>query len=619
MNGVLVFEKSGEIRAVKSDGIAEEDVICSEINSITTMEVLLYPDFEAWGFPEKTTTLVTLISDATRKIEFFGRVSSVTKSMDEQGLFCERVKCESEAAFLKDTVAEPSYLASGTMVSSAVSALIAAHNAKADQTRQFRVGRIQGGALQNALQLDYGSTFDSVKKIIEAMKWELRTRHGNGVSYLDAAETFGTESSTPMIIGDNLKNITYSEASAVNQITRLIPLGGVGYDGNRLTIEHVAPNGENYIDNAELVSEYGVYEGILQINELSLEDESLREEAERQLYEIGRQEAAALGERPKKVVLSAADLEKMGYADYEGFMLGNRHPVICPQLRIHELLRISGIKRRMANEHLAELTIATANTSRVYTAVSPRLSSRISEYNVYYSSLVTSVDKKQTSMTDKKLDKRLDKLSFKKLTPEEYAVMKDAGELDGNTRYTTVDEETGEIKEYLGEEPYSKGGGGGDDGIPYPGEMIFLAEGCFGFAGEAAADSMTAASSWVEGGWTLRSVTVDGETKQIVDTSTTKTYQRTGPVTIDRNYLYLVAESDQTSTTTYNGYCVDSGGYYLGMLGNKTYALRDNGLLKSAGHWVRYLTLPAGTAAIYFYSTKSSGAAARDDIVYFLR
>lgn len=220
--------------------------------------------------------------------------------------------------------------------------------------------------------------------------------------------------------------------------------------------------------------------------------------------------------------------------------------------------------------------------------------------------------------TDRKINARLDRLSLKKLTAEEYEELVEAEETDPNTIYTVVGEDpvTGEptVEQYLGDMHISEGGGG-DDGIPYPAEMIYVLDtACFGFAASCSLQSVSAGAAWVEGSWDRQSVEVSGETKEIVVPVSNDRAQRT-TIYPDSDYLYFDIESDEY--LSYTGYCVDSGGYYVGTVSGYT-KLRTTPQIKASARWIAISGLPAGTVAVHLWAGRDYGTAVRGDTVYYL-
>lgn len=467
------FEKSGQAVSLAPDEIANDDEISFEISAKTKLTLLIYPQFAAWGFPEKETAVTLFdLGNNSNTIAFYGRVTDVQDSMDTAGRFCRRVVCANEMDFLDDTRTSATFPKdTSTMI--LARELINAHNAKVDETRQFSMGTVIQRFTANAVTFDYCTTLDALKKVlVETLGFEIRTRHSGGVNYFDAG-TFGITSQTVIKLGDNLQNIRAAYSAADRVVTRLIPLGGTGYDGKRLTIEQAAGNtsGNIYIDNAEMITKYGIHEGTLIVNELAAQTYSQRAALSQQLYEIGLEEAAALGTPAVQISLTALDLAKIGLDGYTEFALGNTYLTICPKLGIHHDLRVTALKRKLSSPQNTSLTIAAGSRRRAV-RVEP-LSRQISRYSAYYDDYIGDVDRKQVEMTQKKLDLRLDDLNLRKLTAAEYEELKEAGQTDPDTIYTAVNEDTGEVTQYLGDTHIDTEGGGGDEGIPFP-ETVML-------------------------------------------------------------------------------------------------------------------------------------------------
>ncbi len=609
----VTFEKNGQAESLAPDELANEDEIAYEVSSITRLTLLIYPQFAAWGFPEKQTA-VTLIDIDTHKVGFFGRVTDVQDSMDNSGKYCRRITCANEMDFLDDTRTVQTF-AADTSTRVIAQSLIDAHNAKVDEARQFSMGTVVQKFIANAVTFDYCTTLEALKKLfVETYGFEIRTRHVGGANYFDASTDFGEQSETAIVIGDNLQQIRATYSAADKLVTRLIPLGGVGYDGKRLTIKLAEDNtsGNIYIDNPDMVAKYGIHEGTLVINELAPQWGGQVENMANQLYEIGLEEAAALGTRSVQIALSASDLQKLGYSGYDGFELGNTHYTVCPKLGIFRDLRITGLKRKLADPSNVSITISAAATKRREVKVLP-LSRQITDYTSHYDSYISEVERKQVEQIDLKLDERLDKLKFEKLTKPEYEELKELGELDENTVYTVTDEdpETGEptAEQYLGGIPIAaEGGSVSKNGIPYPQTMDFNAfpreEAVFGFAAKATREEDVTYPTWVAGGITPR----DGKN------NSSNTSQRTEYIAYDPDEVYfyigLRTEVEGASAKPWGLYAYDSAKGFLGQVatGTSYSVLADPGLI------------PDNTAFLRFSTNRMvSGGEVRQDAVVYRR
>lgn len=590
------FEKDGQAESLAPDELANDDEISFEISAKTKLTLLIYPQFAAWNFPEKQTT-ITLIDLDTHKVGFYGRVTDVQDSMDNSDKYCRRITCANEMDFLDDTRTALTF-PSDTSTMTIAQSLIDAHNAKVDDTRKFVMGTVVQRFTANAITFDYCTTLEALKKVfIDTYGFEIRTRHVNGVNCFDASMSFGEESETAIVIGDNLQQIRATYSAADRLVTRLIPLGGVGYDGKRLTIEQAEGNtsGNIYIDNPDMMAKYGIHEGTLVINELAPQYYGQRAKMAQELYEIGLEEAAALGTRSVQIALSASDLQKLGYSGYDSFALGNTHYTVCPKLGIFRDLRITGLKRKLADPSNVSITISAAATKRREVKVLP-LSRQIADYASHYDSYISEVERKQVEQIDLKLEDRLDKLKFTKLTKPEYEELKELGELDEDTVYTVTDEdpETGEptAEQYLGGIPIAaEGGGVSKNGIPYPQTMDFNAfpreEAVLGFAAKATREENVTYPTWVAGGITPR----DGKN------NSASGYQRTEYIAYDPDEVYfyigLRTEVEGASAKSWAMYAYDSSKGYLGEIATGTsYSVTaDPGLIPDNTAFLRFTTL----------------------------
>ena len=451
----VTFEKDGQAVCLAPDEIAADDEIAFEISAKTKLTLLIYPQFQAWGFPEKN-TIVTMLDVDGHSMEFYGRVTDVQDSMDSSGKFCRRVTCANEMDFLDDTRTAAT-IPANTYTMAILTTLFNAHNATVgvNSPRRFEIGNISavaGKSLADSITFDYVTTLEAIKKIFaETFGSEIRTRHIGGVNYIDVGK-FGSNSQTVIKISDNLQNIRVSRSAADRIVTRLIPLGGVGYNEKRLTIEQASGNtsGHIYIDNAELVAKYGIHEGVLIVNDLTAKSSGQVAALSQQLYDIGVEAAAALSIPAVQITLSALDLQKLGLSGYSGFALGNTHMTICPKLGIYNDLRITGLKRKLSSPQNTELTISTVNRAR-------------DKYNSNLSAKLAAIDKNTNIKIDSNsytytsiVNNHFDGVeNLKKVTKTQY----DQTTKDPKTAYFVDD--NGDYTLWLGDDQINLGGGGG--------------------------------------------------------------------------------------------------------------------------------------------------------------
>ena len=454
MSYAATFEKNGQTVCLAPDEIAADDEIAFEISAKTKLTLLIYPQFSAWDFPEKE-TIVTLLDVDSHSMAFYGRVTDVQDSMDSSGKYCRRVTCANEMDFLDDTRTAVT-IAKNTYSNAILTTLFNAHNATvgANSPRRFEVGDISAVAhrkLSMAIFFDYDTTLEALKKVfIDEFGAEIRTRHINGVNYFDAGK-FGSTSQTVIKIGDNLQNIRAAYSAADRIVTRLYPLGGVKYDGERLTIANAPGNPTilPYIDNAEMIAKYGIHEGVFIVDNLAPPSSYWLDTYAQRLYEIGVEAATALSTPKVEITLSALDLAKLGLSGYNGFALGNTHLTICPKLGVHHDLRITGLKRKLSSPQTTELTISTVNKRR--DKANANLSAKLAALDKDTNNRFSSTSYTYTDVVNNHFD-GVDKLE--KITKNEF----DQTTKDPTTAYFVDD--NGDYTLYLGDDQINLGGGG---------------------------------------------------------------------------------------------------------------------------------------------------------------
>lgn len=280
---------------------------------------------------------------------FYGRVLSVKKAFNN----VKTVYCEGDLSYLIDTVQKCTKYNGSTH--DLFNKIIAAHNARADSNKQFTVGnvtienrsiRLEGQVDNiNVGQFDYkqiainsivdewNNTFDFIKTtLIDYCGGYLRTRHVNGVAYIDyVADYFDTASQT-IELGKNLLDLN-DELSVDELFTVLIPLG----DEN-LTISSVN-GGSDELVNQELVNKYGrivkthVFSNVNQAS-------TLKTNAERYM--------ASHAETLRTIEISAVDLHMINPAVI-AIHLGDKVMITSLPHGINEALTCTKIEYDMTN------------------------------------------------------------------------------------------------------------------------------------------------------------------------------------------------------------------------------------------------------------------------------
>lgn len=361
--------KNGAAAAVIHDGsIPDGDrisgaKITEQVNAIPCFEFTINPESPAFknGINQLTTKVAARDLKENADI-FIGRVLAITDSMGEDGSIQKSVTCEGELGYLCDTIQEPSAVTSGTLSTTMLTKIIKAHNDIAGSDKQFSVGTCELMGFPEGCDYDWGNTFDVLRWLfVDCLGGEIRLRYEGSKRYIDFAKQFGDQSETEIRLSENMRSISRSK-SVGGLITRLYPLGAIKSDGARLTI---APSGlsggKAYIEDADLVSKYGVISSVMMYDDIKGEGESLQTAACR-LYRKAAADFEKMTAQSWAYTVSALDLSYIN-AYYGSFKLYNSYRAVNPLADINEYIRVTGRTLSLDEPWLSELTFGERRTS----------------------------------------------------------------------------------------------------------------------------------------------------------------------------------------------------------------------------------------------------------------
>ena len=473
-----------ETVVIRPDEMPDSDSIAQALNSKTSVTLRILPQFEAWGFAEKSITYVRVIDlDRTSdRVIFRGRVSAITDGMDDSGRIWQNVVCASALDFLEDTeLIQENFVGAlvpvGIITRGVVSdEIVADHNGDVDDFRKFAYS-VTGNAYYMKGGMVYGTKYSALvtmltdgylRKYVNGIRrpgeytMEFREDFSGDVNTLEIAERFGQTVDTAIMTGDNLRSIRVEKAVQDAVYTSVTVMSGVCSDGLR-----------HYVGakNDEMYSKYGSGRRLIVVRDDIKCTAAVFEDVwisgihypnhHTEAYETmmsaletaAKAEAAKLSEPPVKMTISAVDLAAMGYSGYEPFEVGNSHPVICPPLGLDgKLMRITQIKRRLSDGRIESLTVENGEgTVKSLNTLSAQLA-RLDELNRQLSdSAADQADIAQTIVNEQNGG-----LALSPLTQEEFD---DIEEKDENTIYYVDDD--GVISIYKGDTHISTGEGGG--------------------------------------------------------------------------------------------------------------------------------------------------------------
>ncbi len=350
INHVSINNKANRISGTIKQGI----------NCINSFTFTIYPNNVGYNLIFPIKTKVKVLNTKTNKYEFIGRVLTPSNAMSSSGLISKTFVCESELAYLLDTMQAYEEV-HGMSVKDFLNKLIQVHNSKTSEDKQFQLGNVT--VIDNNDSLYRYISYDSTKKnidddLIDKLGGELQIRYEDDVRYIDYLTEIGKICDTEIRLGKNIKDII-NDIDPTNYITRLIPLGAklkkteIGEDGTetevdseeRLTIASVN-NGFNCIDDEEAIAEFGIIEGYVNWDDVS--------DANNLLIK-GKNYLAS-----QRIIISnkitALDLSLIGL-DIDSFEVGNYYPLKHNLLDIDYNVRIIEKSIDINNPQNASITL----------------------------------------------------------------------------------------------------------------------------------------------------------------------------------------------------------------------------------------------------------------------
>lgn len=333
----LVTIENGEEKIVINEMSVDtvnriEGTIKQGINTIDSFTFTIYPNNAGYFFIYPFKTVVKVLNTKTQKYEFIGRVLKQTGTMDSDGTISKEYVCESELAYLIDSV--QLYSENKMSLEGYLKKMLNRHNEGMEEKKKIYLGNVTVKDNNDKVYkyLKYDTTWKNIQDdLLGTYGGELKLRYEGETKYLDYLVDIGETKETEIRLSKNMKDIT-SELDPTSYITRIIPLGKKisvkGKDSEeRLTIKSV--NSNIYIDDTEGIEQFGVIEGIVIWDEVAEASNLLRKGAEYL--------------KAQRIVTSnkvtALDLSLIGL-DIDSFDVGNYYPLIHELLGIDSQIRV---------------------------------------------------------------------------------------------------------------------------------------------------------------------------------------------------------------------------------------------------------------------------------------
>lgn len=332
--------------------------IKSGINTAATFDFSYLNTNPAYGNLHPLKTLIKVTDTLKNRVVYRGRALSLVDSMESDGAFYYRYKCESELAYLQDSV-QKWFKAQNMTVRQIFEYIINIHNNQVEPYKQMIVGEVT--VTNNTDNVYYyiddsTSTFDTIKdKLLDRLGGELQIRRENGVNYIDYLVEIGKRSKTTIELGKNM--IAVSKSMDPNDvITRIFPRGirlesteeaNADASQPRLTIASVN-GGIDYLNaSQELINRYGIQGKAVNWDDVTIPS-ILKTKGQQYL---DNQKIVSF-----KYTTTAADLSLLNI-DVDTFEVGNYHPTKNVALEIDEELRIIGMTLDIISPEVSSLTI----------------------------------------------------------------------------------------------------------------------------------------------------------------------------------------------------------------------------------------------------------------------
>ena len=323
------------------------------VNTIPTFSFSIYPNNPGYNSIEDMLSNVTVTDFDTSDNIFVGRVYSTTDVMTKDGIIYKSVTCEGELAYLQDVIIESYSVYAGTLLSSALTSLFSAYNAKAPSSKQMTPSGGNTTGISTDYSASYKSAFDILKDLCDLCEWEYRVSYDSGTRYLEVSERFGSKSDTDIALSGNLQSLQ-REIKANDIVTHFYPLGIVEDTGRYFTI---APDnsGVPYLVNSRLVAKYGTVEAAKVYDDITIESMSSVSSGAKRLKARAQKDYSNMIGLLTSFTLNALDLSLIN-GSYSSLKLYNTHRVVTKLQGIDEEVRITGRTFKLDNPQNPALT-----------------------------------------------------------------------------------------------------------------------------------------------------------------------------------------------------------------------------------------------------------------------
>lgn len=333
---LAIVQKTGDalVGLTPQDSVSTLKLTAGGIDELT---YTIYPESEAWGTAQERLSEVAALDKQIDEEVFRGRVRSVQGK--SSGSTTQSITCEGAAARLRDGIFAGSVTRT-EILSTALSRILSYHRDITAESSHVYLGDCPMTIVEQTKQFDYVTTLEAINEVLTdaGLEWRIRYNDSNGHYMLDVAAIFGGVAAEPIVIGSNLGTVRFgTDISAV--ATRIVPLGGIGYNGERLTVRTYRGRDSIYIDRTDLIADYGTVVRKVIHDDIACDDPATFGSKVEELFNAGLADAEALTGRAATWDITAVDLARAGY-NIDTFRVGWYYHIMHPILGADVTLRL---------------------------------------------------------------------------------------------------------------------------------------------------------------------------------------------------------------------------------------------------------------------------------------
>lgn len=325
-------------------------IVKLEINKVGQFNFQFLPNNAGYkALIKPLQTMVQVVNMMTGKEIFYGRIVPVTNDMAESGVFTFAYNARSELDFLNDSK-QRQMLYQGKK-SDFVRMILSFHNENLESYKEFYPGDLAdliatGDKMEAEVDPSKSTLATLTDLILNEYGLEMKIRKEEGKKYLDFKRRIGKDSNTAIKLSVNLLTLK-QHIDPGGIVSRLLVYGKQNSKTNkRITISSVN-NGKDYLDRADLISEYGIRMETVVFDEI---------EDPVKLKKAGEEQLASQKAVSYQYHVSAVNLSHIN-PNFDEFEEGDTYPVINPVMNIDERLRVVARQIDLLNVERSSLTI----------------------------------------------------------------------------------------------------------------------------------------------------------------------------------------------------------------------------------------------------------------------